>query len=153
MNNPKTLKYVWSFFNIMYQWVNLFLSVLPFISHCVKSVQIRSFFWSVFFCIRTEYRKIRIRNNSVFEHFSRSVSFYEVGWTYYHGCMIEIQLFSFRFSIWVNIFLYVNDFQTIKKPKHVSDFVINFWWNCQEPERRKRNKKSWFWVNFFILDN
>ena len=23
--------------------------------HCVKSVQIRSFFWSVFSCIRTEY--------------------------------------------------------------------------------------------------
>ena len=41
--------------------------------HCVKSVQIRSFFWSVFSCIRTEYRKIRTRNNSVFRHFSRSV--------------------------------------------------------------------------------
>ena len=34
--------------------------------HCVKSVQIRSYFWSVFFCIRTEYRKIRTRNNSAF---------------------------------------------------------------------------------------
>ena len=32
----------------------------------VKSVQIRSFFWPVFFCIRT-------RKNSVFGHFSRSV--------------------------------------------------------------------------------
>ena len=32
----------------------------------VKSVQIRSFFWSVFFCIRT-------RKNSLFGHFSRSV--------------------------------------------------------------------------------
>ena len=32
--------------------------------HCVKSVQIRSFFWS-------EYRKIRTRKNSVFGHFSR----------------------------------------------------------------------------------
>ena len=35
-------------------------------SHCVKYVQIRSYFWS-------EYRKIRTRNNSVFGHFSRSV--------------------------------------------------------------------------------
>ena len=35
--------------------------------HCVKSVQIRSFFWS-------EYRKIRSRKNSVFAHFSRSAS-------------------------------------------------------------------------------
>ena len=40
--------------------------------HCVKSVQIQSYFWSVFSCIRTEYRKIRTRNNSVFGHFSRS---------------------------------------------------------------------------------
>ena len=27
--------------------------------HCVKSVQIRSFFWSVFSCIRTEYGDLR----------------------------------------------------------------------------------------------
>ena len=40
--------------------------------HCVKSVQIQSYFWSVFSCIRTEYRKIRTRNNSVFGHFSCS---------------------------------------------------------------------------------
>ena len=58
----------------------LFLAV-----HCVKSVQILSFFWSVFSCIRTEYgdlplnlriqykyRKIRTRKNSIFGHFSRS---------------------------------------------------------------------------------
>ena len=42
-------------------------------SHYVKSVQIRSFFWSVFSCIRTEYRKILTRKNSVFGHLSRSV--------------------------------------------------------------------------------
>ena len=30
------------------------------------------FFWSVFSCIRTEYRKIRTRKNSVFGHFLRS---------------------------------------------------------------------------------
>ena len=56
-------------------------------SHCVKSAQIRSFFWSVFSRIRTEYReilcispysvrmrKIRLVKNSVFGHFSLSVS-------------------------------------------------------------------------------
>ena len=33
----------------------------------------RSFFWSVFSCIQSEYRKIRTREkNPVFEHFSRS---------------------------------------------------------------------------------
>ena len=54
--------------------------------HCVKSLQIRSFFCSVYACIRTEYGEIllislysvRIRENtdqknSVFEHFSRIV--------------------------------------------------------------------------------
>ena len=35
--------------------------------------ELRSYFWSVFFCIHLEYRKIRTRNNSVFGHFSRSV--------------------------------------------------------------------------------
>ena len=53
--------------------------------HCVKSIQIRSFFCSVFSCIRAEYgdllhkslysirnRKIRTRKSSVFGHFSRS---------------------------------------------------------------------------------
>ena len=44
--------------------------------HCVKSVQIRNFFWSAFCFIRTqsEYRKIRTRKNSVFGFFSRSAS-------------------------------------------------------------------------------
>ena len=49
---------------------------------CLKSVQIRSNFWSVFSHIRTEYGEIRsqpeygkiqTRNYSVFGHFSRSV--------------------------------------------------------------------------------
>ena len=34
--------------------------------HCVKSVQIRSYFWSVFSCIRTEYgERLRISPYSV----------------------------------------------------------------------------------------
>ena len=41
--------------------------------HCVKSVQIQSYFWSVFSYIRTEYRKKRTINNSVFGHFSSSI--------------------------------------------------------------------------------
>ena len=47
--------------------------------HCVKSVQIQSYFWSVFSCIQTvnlhiqyKFRKIRTRNNSIFGHFSCS---------------------------------------------------------------------------------
>ena len=43
--------------------------------HCVTSAQIRSFFWSIFSWIRTEYGeirsvKIRTRKNSVFGHIS-----------------------------------------------------------------------------------
>ena len=42
------------------------------LNHYVTSVQIRSFFWSVFSCIQTEYRKIQTRKNFIFGHFSRS---------------------------------------------------------------------------------
>ena len=53
-------------------WISLLSSNLikkispnPEVLHCVKSIQIRRFFWSVFSCIRT-------RKNFVFGHFSRS---------------------------------------------------------------------------------
>ena len=39
----------------------------------MESVQIGRYFWSLFSCIQSEYKKIRTRNNSVFGHFSRSV--------------------------------------------------------------------------------
>ena len=63
---------------IIQMWQNFMTSYPSW--HCMKSVQIRSYYWSVFSCIRTEYgdsrskyRKIRTRNNSVLGHFSRSV--------------------------------------------------------------------------------
>ena len=37
--------------------------------HCVKSVQIRSFFWPVFSCMQSEYRKIQTRKNSYLDTF------------------------------------------------------------------------------------
>ena len=46
--------------------------------HCVNSVQIRSFFWSVFSCTGTEYRKIRTRKNYIFGNFSRGVFCYKM---------------------------------------------------------------------------
>ena len=45
-----------------------------FYSSLREKFQIRSFFWSLFFCIRTEYRK-RTRKSSVFGLFSRSDNF------------------------------------------------------------------------------
>ena len=41
------------------------LQICMFIYNIVKSVQIRSFFWFVFSCIWTEYRKIRTRKKFV----------------------------------------------------------------------------------------
>ena len=41
--------------------------------HCMKSVQIRSFFWSVFYRIHPEYGKIWTTKNSVFGQLSRSL--------------------------------------------------------------------------------
>ena len=79
-NVPKTGFF--SFFEKCYLWYlqrwHFSVKKLEFkkfgICHCVKSVQIWSYFWSVFFCIRTECRKIRTKNNSVFGHFSHSKS-------------------------------------------------------------------------------
>ena len=47
---------------------SIFLSFFQIDIHCVKSDQIRSFFQSIFSCIRTEHRKIRTRKNSLFGH-------------------------------------------------------------------------------------
>ena len=35
----------------------------------------RSYFWSVFSCVQSEYRKIWTKNNSVFGHFSRNPAY------------------------------------------------------------------------------
>ena len=45
---------------------------------CVKSVQIRSFFCSVFSRIQSKYGKIRTRKNSVFGHFLRSAGLADI---------------------------------------------------------------------------
>ena len=56
------------------------INFIAFIIHCVKTVQIRSFFWSVF-CIQFKHGKKRTRKNSVFGHFSHSVF---ISWFYPH---------------------------------------------------------------------
>ena len=81
---PKADGYMWSELSLLkysLQPVTLLSPVISceflrsislFLSHCVKNIQIRSFFWSVFSCTRTEYRKIQTRRKSIFGHFSRS---------------------------------------------------------------------------------
>ena len=66
--------------------------------HCVKSVQIRKFFWSVFFCIWTKYGDLL----SVFGHFSRSVTgrhhfivfriFFLLACSYIDICTLEFRI-------------------------------------------------------------
>ena len=77
--------------------------------HCVKSFQIRSYFWSVFFCIWTEYTKIRTRNNSVFGHFSRSVEDLERADSQeaYASCNVYMQ------DLAAYVRIVVNDWKTI----------------------------------------
>ena len=53
-------------------WTWMQKSATFLLQHCVKSIQIRRIFWSVFSRIWTEYEKIRTRKNSVSGYFSRS---------------------------------------------------------------------------------
>ena len=97
------------------------------ILHCVKSVDMRSYFWSVFSSIQSKHRKIRTRNNSVFENFSRiadvkkhtyqgSSSF---NWTIF-GSSIHKDIFACLFSIH-------NTEQTLKLTCSWHDQLIIFW--------------------------
>ena len=74
--------------------------------HCVKSVQIQSYFWSIFSCngtnlrIQSEYRKIQARNNSVFGHFSRSGTFNYFHEEIHRGYLTESYIWHIWTSIW-----------------------------------------------------
>ena len=84
-NNSVKLNF-WKFFSVYFEFLFLNSLFCHFHEvHCVESVQIRSFFWSLFSriwteCgeirsisrIQSECGKIRTRKNSVFGHFSRS---------------------------------------------------------------------------------
>ena len=86
VNDKSILTNVWHLFNLISKWIawpcqfsvnfkhtHRVNTPSDKALHCVKSVQIRSIFWSVFSCIRTEYKKIRTRKNFVLGHFSCSV--------------------------------------------------------------------------------
>ena len=65
-----------SYYLIIHLILDVFLSLLKFDiksgQHCVKYVQIRSFFWSVFSRIQCDYGKTWTRKNSIFGHFLHS---------------------------------------------------------------------------------
>ena len=50
---------LWSGLLTQEHWRVSFIEEYLFFRHCVKSILIRSYFWSVFSCIRSEYRKYR----------------------------------------------------------------------------------------------
>ena len=76
----------------------------PFVKHCVKSVQIRSFFLVLISCIRTEfriqyeYRKIRTRKNSIS--------------TKRFAFLINFNLFLYPFSWWFLLFIFRNKLES-----------------------------------------
>ena len=111
-------------------------------SHCVKSVQIWSYFWSIFSCIQTEYGeirsiqseywKIRIWNNSVFGHISRSDQ-----QTYWQGSDLKLiappkhkQSFKDRLQISLLILSEFKEFINFYSPwnhQKIIDFLIISW--------------------------
>ena len=65
--------------------------------HCVKSVQIRSFFWCVFSCIRTECRKIRMVIFFTLNFISAKISLRNI-FSFLEICMAFIRL-NFKLCI------------------------------------------------------
>ena len=71
--------------------------------HYVESVEIRSYFWLIFSCTRSEYRKIRTRNNSVFGHFPRSSKFASYHEPNCNSSAIAAEAFCFSFLLWKKV--------------------------------------------------
>ena len=88
--------------------------------HCVKSVQIRSYFWSVFSCIQSEYRKIRTTNNSVFGHFSRCLFQRNI---FHNPPRRALNLSQKRLLIWRN------SFPICKKQRASSTITVYYFQN------------------------
>ena len=64
-------------------------------SHCVKSVQIRSFFWSLFSCIRTEYGEIRSIIWSIFFRIRENMDQKKLRiWTLFTQCMVSVEIIA-----------------------------------------------------------
>ena len=70
-------------------------------TRCLKSVQIRSFFWSVFSYIQSKYRKMRTRKYSVFGYFSLSDIILMTVFKY-DGVIKKSRDFGYYFSIFLN---------------------------------------------------
>ena len=93
-------------FSIIFKGLSL-KQIKPPSLRCVKSVQIRSFFWSAFsriwaeycinLCIQSKCGKIRTRKNSVSGQFSRSVGRWECDFKDWDYMKNKIYIHSFIF--------------------------------------------------------
>ena len=112
------------FFNNTFALVSWILSWKKSLGyHFVKSVQILSYFWSVFSCIQSECRKMQTRNNSVLGHFSRNVldAFYR------RLCLENTTNFKFTYLMVIQLlFLASNLCQEDENQMNVSG--TNFLW-------------------------
>ena len=99
---PLQIMYTYTIYNQEHGRETYTISLL-YSHHCVKSVQIRSFFWPVFFLysnsvnlrIQSENRKIRNRKNSVLGQFLRSVCYH----LYYLPPIFLLQLLFSKFVV------------------------------------------------------
>ena len=96
--------------------------ILDMSYHCVKSVQIRSYFWSLTSCILTEYLKIRTRNNSVFGHFSHSAMFISVSNKSIITKILK-NVFSYTICVLIYFFLYSNYVWTFYHTLPISTYM------------------------------
>ena len=78
------------------------------LSQCVKSVQIRSSFWSVFSYIRIDCRKIRANKKFVFGHFSRRAPIKITIFLYSSGSKYDKILFTLCVCVCVCVCMCVN---------------------------------------------
>ena len=79
------------------------LMIFGWTAHCLRNIQIRSYFWSIFSCSQSTYRKKRTRKNSVFRHFSHSGNVCkwngEIG--FFDNILIHlIHIFKMSTNIW-----------------------------------------------------
>ena len=120
--------------------------MLSSMRHCLKSIQIRSFLWSVFSCIRTEYRKIRSRNNSVF---SEIRGFYQDLLNLFHT---KPYIINSWIDFWVKkVWKWLRTARSVLLRqifilgKHFSTTLKHFFANmCKEsPKNLNLDKKNW----------
>ena len=98
---------------IIVSWAFRNLHNSCFQKNCVKSVQIRSFYWSFVSSIQTGNGKIRTRKNSVFGHFSHRETFWMVADEL--ALIIKTQSYQSFWNVQVMIFLETKSGFSLKK--------------------------------------